>query len=445
MLGPVDVELLSPERLGIAPPAGLDAVARWARQREAPLSDELEATIAGLGDIVYVGFETPDNVWQALCARGAPALDLRLHPCRFGPDYYFLARSNLIPLRDLVDQAPLQQELALEAAALEFDAFRLGHENRLRQDALLTLQMPLDSALLDAWGFANLGEHVDELTRLSREYPVIWVRPHPHSPPGEADRLAFLSLENARLTDRSAYEMLASGQVSHVIALSSSVLHEATNFGVESVALRPDLSHGYPVRSEFTSVRMADLFGPIAAWFGNTNASGAGAASRSLKALLGMQWATSAFLPPKAVPPQIPSEPSPVSISAKAYGWHEPDAWGVWSTGLAALDFSWPSDQVGPLTLEISAAVYTGGRGVTDEVEIWSNGRRITTAVLPTNRGDPALVRFEVEKPKHGDCLQLVFYRRTPRRPCDIEGVPDFRELGLMLFSISRAPALASV
>ena len=450
LFGDLDAQVAAPENIGITPSSSADSVARWARQRTSPLAAEVEESFASLLDgAFYLGFETPDNLWRLIGERGAPALDLRLHPCRFGPDYYLLARSHGVPLNKLIDQDIIQRELAIAAAALRFDAVCAGMPRNQGGDGIIALQMPKDSALLDTQGFASLDDHLDELRQFAQSHPVVWIKPHPHSSAGEADRLAVLQLKNGRFTDRSTYNLLASGQIGRLMALSSSVLHEAVLLGAEVVALRPDLSHGFPVREEFVAARLDDLYGPVASWLRDSQVKAASVPhTRSLKALLKLHWGVVDIWPPSARPPVVPDEPCPVTNEslalARSYGWHEAEAGGVWSDELAALDFIWPADQDGPITLEMTAAVYTGSPGTTDEVEVWSGGRRLATVTLPTNSGNPATVRFDVPKPENGEVLQLVFYRRLPRRPSDMEGLPDFRQLGMMLFAIGRSTTPAT-
>lgn len=445
LFGDIDAQVATPEAIGVAPLPGADRLALWARRRTSPLTAEVERAFGSLLEgAFYLGFETPDYLWRLVGERCAGALDLRLHPCRFGPDYYLLVRSHGVPLRTLIDHETIQREMAIAAVSLQFDAVAAGTSAPKGADGVIALQMPTDSALLDDWGFANLADHADELRRFAGSLPVVWIKPHPHSSPGEADRLAVLQLENGRFTDRSTYHLIASRQVDKVMSLSSSVLHEAVLLGAAAVALRPDLSHGFPVRSEFVAARLGDLYGPVASWLRDGYISQTSAPSaRSLKKLLNLDWGTTDAPSPVTCPPAIPDTPLAITswplTHAKSYGWYNADAWGVWSSDLAALDFTWPVEQDEPITFEMTAAVYTGGRGVTDEVEIWSGGRRLDIVTLPTNHGDPATVRFDVPKPVQGEVVQLVFYRRLARRPCDVEAIPDFRRLGMMLFAIGRA------
>lgn len=446
LLGDIDVQVATPEAIGIAPTPGADSLAQWAKRRISPLEAEVEKAFGSLLDrAFYLGFETPDNLWRLIGEQCTGALDLRLHPCRFGPDYYLLVRSHGVPLGTLVDHQTIHREMAIASANLRFDAVAAGASGEQRADGVIALQMPTDSALLDDWGFASLADHLNELRSFAESHSVVWIRPHPHSPPGEADRLAILQLGNGRLTDRSTYNLIASRQVQKVMSLSSSVLHEAVLLGTDVIALRPDLSHGFPVRDEFVAARLGDLYGPVASWLRDGDAGKASVPhARSLKALLNLHWGAIDVSAPSSRPPAIPDAPLAITswplAQAKSYGWHEADAWGVWSGDLAALDFTWPLEQDEPIKFEMTAAVYTGGRGVSDEVEIWSGGRHLDTVTLPTNYGDPATVRFDVHKPAQGTVVQLVFYRRLARRPCDVEAVPDFRRLGMMLFAIGRAP-----
>lgn len=439
-------EIIGPGDLGVVFEHGTDNLAFWVASRIAPLGEEVEARFRSLlGGSVYVGFETPDDLWHIVTDQTDIALDLRIHPCRFARDYYFLGRAHGLDLGALVNQAALRREIKFAAAGL-----RLGYlaskdvSNAPPLDALLALQMPADSALLEPdGGFASISDHGSEISEIAATHRILWVKPHPHSPaPADALR-SVLRIVNARFARMDTYSLIASGLVRTVTAISSSVLHEAEAMGLNVVALRPELSHGMPVRSEYSALRLSDLLGPVANAANVRKSATVLGEQRTLRELIAVGWSSatagSRFRQPAPEMPLAGSAlQSPGLASAWTSGWHDPESWGIWSDGFGVVDFAWPPDNPDEITMAVTAAVYCGDAEGVDDIEIWAGGALSLRARLQDSSCGLQSLEFKVSRPPHGLDLQVVFWRERALCPAETADSFDNRRLGTAIGTIGR-------
>ena len=443
------VDLLAPDQIGISLEANENHIKYWQNNRMGGIPDYIECKIRSvLGDnSAYIGFETPENIWSIVGEISNVAIDLRIHPCRFSRDYLLLVRGHRIDVKAVADAPVIQRELKFSAACMQLEYLASGDRSSTDPlDALLALQMSTDSALLAADGFVSLADHSEALSEIERDHRFLWVKPHPHQSPEDDVVDLVVRIPNARLTSMDTYSLLAGGRVRTAVAISSSVLHEALLFGVEPVALRPDLSHGLPIRSEYEVFRLRDVLGPLAAVLNQAgDASGIILGEeKTLRHLVSVEWSTgsaSSRSPLKA--PALPGSGTAFShpdlTTARVAGWHPAEAWGAWTEGLAALDFAWPDDNPDEIAIQMLVTAFCGDSSQGADVQFWSAGKLLLDCVLPDNSKNPVDIFFSVPRPVDTKTAQILIFRKAPKRPLDLGLSLDGRLLGVAVLQFGRA------
>lgn len=409
----------------------------WGRMRMQSLDIGLVSTFqALLKDDFYIGFETPDELWALIQDRGAPAIDLRLHPIRFGSEMFLLVRSVGLDL-PFSGNSRLARRIKVEAEYLRFVHGAPAADHERGDELLIALQVPWDSAVTDTAGNAvAITDHIDELISMATEASRTWIAIHPHAKPDSDVLGALLTLPNARLSRATSYELMTRPEIGTVTAISSSVLHEAEALGIKSIALRPDLSHGFPIREEFAEMDLDTLIALI-----THDADSVLPQHQSPFGLRDLFGQVGAPLAPvsKTAPPQIPSMPTRLSAleDALSLGWADVESWGVWTNQrVAVLDFSWPTPSCEMMKIEFRANIMAEDASAEDYFEVWADGQRLICRTLPGIGQDPKHVSMIIERPAAQASLQLVIGRRGTVSPAQTGLSDDPRSLGVAIHDI---------
>lgn len=434
------VDILTPESLGISVPSRETAF--WLANREhirkAGVEVQLERRLKGR---FYLGFETPPSIWAMASRLCAGAVDVRIHPVRFGDQILLLAKSNGVMNRHPESLHAAQAALSLarvQTLQAAEDAWRASPAvtpsgPRQFHKGLIALQVFDDSALVRGDRLATLQDYAPTLRDIVGRFDIAYVRAHPaKDAPYETWRV-LLELRNVWVTSENTYALLLRGGVDEVVAISSSVLHEADALGVRATALDGEISHGFPIAPEYSPITVADLLHEIVGYdiqsrldeqvpgvarlFGRPAAD-----ARTLELTEGAApW-----------PDQRISAGDPAFAEAFGYGWHQAEAWGRWSWAhVAALNFRWPLGGPDALGLELELVVFARSSRQTEAVEIWCQGSLLKRLFVGDYRVRTTTVVVVVPRPKIGDRVQILMVRREVVRPSDQEDSEDVRELGV--------------
>lgn len=443
LISPVrPVDVLTPASLGIEAP--VDDQRFWLDNRERIQSPELERAISDrLAGRFYFGFETPPSVWTLACRLCPGAVDVRLHPIRFGDQIPLLARSN-----GVLNPGP--ESIHAAKATLSFARSRfLGARTDGANDqsapftdrkALIALQVADDSALLRHSAPVGLEAFTSDIARLAQTFDLVYVRSHPaRDAPFETWRV-LLELPNVWVSSENTYALLVNGGVCEVVAISSSVLHEADALGITATALDGTLSHGFPISPEYHPITVVDLVQEIVGYDIQRHLD---VRVPGTLELFGRPAADPHALQLREGAASWPDGPVPAGDPAVApaygHGWNPAEAWGRWTSArVAALNFLWPATNPETVSLELELAVFPRPGRSGAGVEIWSQGRRLARILAGDFRMRWTTVRFEVPRPE-GDRVQILIVRRDPVSPADHENAPDQRTLGVALAQLRGA------
>ena len=436
------VVVADPDWFGVPVESGPDAAARWMGAGANALTPDVMSRIAELRGGVYLGFETPDWLWPEIVSVCAIAIDVRLHPVRFGSDLLFLVRSGGVDWPEEV-AAEIAEWLALEVALLRFRGQGPGAKSSFHRDAVLALQIAADSALLSHGRFARITDHIDDLRDWAEKFRRVYVAPHPLGPPDPEALSALVSLPNVWFSARNTYGLLTDPDVAAVSAISSSVLHEAQLLGLDVKAWRPDLSHGFPVRDEYRPAELADVVEAL-----RRQVTGWGLPLRSrnrlpgVRAFFGQVGTNTSQLSAPADPEILGPGEVPVVGAALSsnltYGWSVYEDWGRWmSEPVACLDLCWPEGHTAPLTITLQMHVLFSADGPTDDIEVWSRGERLTTMALTAQPEAPVSMTFSLSPPIADDRIQIQIVKLLGVCPARAHGTGDNRNLRLGLLSVA--------
>jgi hypothetical protein len=189
-----------------------------------------------LSNVAVVGFEMPPRDVDYLDQQGVAWVNVEIHPIRFLDDLYFSITSSFG-----YDLSPISAGPGLVDFCANSIRIRYGRvaDNTPTSALAIFGQTPFDRSVLFDGEFKRLDNYLDQLDTLAKEHERVLYRPHPFLSDPEVDE-KIRSRYGARVcSERDVYGLLASGDIATACAISSSVIHEASSFGVKGVLLEP--------------------------------------------------------------------------------------------------------------------------------------------------------------------------------------------------------------
>jgi len=199
---------------------------------------EVDATLACLEDASVLGFELPDHVLDNLNKRGVPWVNLAVHPIRFLDDLYLNVNASF---QYNIERHAANEALIKYCASLQLPSVQERTRCAQRAGRALTIfgQTPFDKSVYFDSQFRLLDSYFAELDELAKGYDRIYYRPHPHLSDENVDALVLARYGAELAAQRDLYPWMASGDISAVCAISSSILTEAPYFGIDAFYLEP--------------------------------------------------------------------------------------------------------------------------------------------------------------------------------------------------------------
>lgn len=183
------------------------------------------------GSCVAICFEPTKLEKNTLQQLNINYLSFRLHPIRFLSDLKWSVSSNVelqthkweVEKQEITDSVKSWKE--------KFSQF----QNVQHRILMIAEQTPLDRSVECDGRFYNLMDFKDEIEILKKNYPVSIFLPHPNN---QRERSLILANELGLETvdfGVNSYELMASGAIETVAALSSSLLYEAEEFDLNTI------------------------------------------------------------------------------------------------------------------------------------------------------------------------------------------------------------------
>ncbi len=400
--------------------------------------DTAAALIAPLLDAdMVIGFEMPPNMIRVLSRMGKRFLDLGQDPIRFCPDLFLRVRGNDPALaRKLTGWIVPDSAIQAAAGALKT---RLGGNRDRPSGVLFAGQMPIDSSLIATAAVAHAGSFFDRIEQRVNGRDLL-LKPHP-SAPNSPDLIAlYQRFPDARFIDDNIYALLSHAGIEDVVTLSSSVATEAPYFGktalplinADHLAISPDAVSAFH--------RIDARVGTTAFWGALIDDLPAfmfvEAPARPLRQRFSVSWGFASDM--DAIVRRQVAEGETIDFHASGrgpalclFGWSEPEPWGIWSDGEAALLQFVPDPRsrqfvakialvphVPKLACPLHVTVQTRAGGANDSRSFTFRTNERTEIEIPITMNDRSGV------------MELMFRITNPARP---PNSADQRRLGIGL------------
>lgn len=192
------------------------------------------------GTHFVAGFGLSNVIARAIDRLGLPFVDLEISPLRFCEELEVDARTNVKALADADIFRPPRDPLFAGAAAI------IGWTARHVRDMIpadagevgvIFGQTEVDASLIDRGGIADFRQYRQEIRQWAQGLDHVLFRPHPYARGNEAFEHLSGIVPTIRPTLMNSYQLLASGRISRVLALSSSIIDEAEYFRVKGARL----------------------------------------------------------------------------------------------------------------------------------------------------------------------------------------------------------------
>lgn len=217
----------------------------WASLVNTRIAESDEAYFADLldGELV-IGWGLTPALMQLLDRHRIAFVDVEVDPIRFGDDLLLRVRTNSPALSGYfstlhTDEAIFSASVAgLRAFVARLEAATVKAGGPF---GLFAGQYPIDLSIVSGGRVVEPAARIDDIRAIAENVDTLYVKPHPGDQNMHHIAVLLDTIPNARLTRSNVYRILSDINLKHVVALSSSVLDEATLFGVATTRLiEPD-------------------------------------------------------------------------------------------------------------------------------------------------------------------------------------------------------------
>jgi FMN phosphatase YigB (HAD superfamily) len=209
---------------------------------------------------VIIGYELSEQTRRLLSRVDVPWVDMWLHPIRFLDDVLFGFAASSEAVYNAISTFHISEDVFY----LYADRIRIQYYKGVRRpdlpikpgSALFIGQTLEDKAICDGGRMLNLLDFRGAFERLGSQYGTVYYSRHPFVKSGDEAILKLVqSCGFAKVVDWPAYQMLASGRITKVVSISSSVVHEARYFGIETDFLfKPVFQFGKQFGKHYLSI-----------------------------------------------------------------------------------------------------------------------------------------------------------------------------------------------
>ncbi|MDR1461498.1 MAG: hypothetical protein LBI78_07630 [Campylobacteraceae bacterium] len=202
------------------------------------LMNEIQTTFE---NALIISFEIAPSIIKIFTKLHIPFIDFAIHPVRFLEDYVFAIRTNVKEWEKRIAKHHLDDFLCREKARMYMaKSSRLQVFNNVPQGSVFFVgQTNQDSSLIANKIMTSLDEVKMHLESISKAYPCVHYKAHPHNKDTK-EILSFLaSLKKVEVVNYNIYDVLGSGAYCKIFSISSGTLLEANYFDLETHRLSP--------------------------------------------------------------------------------------------------------------------------------------------------------------------------------------------------------------
>lgn len=211
-------------------------------------------------DDFLIGYELSDQTRGLLDRAGAAWIDIWMHPIRFLDDLLFGFASSSEAVYEAMKDFHVKDDvfgLYADRLRIQYGKGFLRRQKSIRPGAALFIGQTLeDKAICDKGRMLSLLDYKEAFEKAGRDCGHVYYSRHPYQREGDEAVLDYVKTRSfAEITDCPAYDLLSSGLIKKVLAISSSILDEARYFGLETETLfKPNLLYGTTFGKEYLSI-----------------------------------------------------------------------------------------------------------------------------------------------------------------------------------------------
>ena len=199
-----------------------------------------------LKNFIVIGFEASEVDLAYLNKIGVEWLDFSIHPLRFLDDLYLSVKTsmNLDLSKHFAGKGFI--DMCVNVLLQRYPDLIDG----IKSDALCIFgQRQDDKSVFIDNKFKKLEDYLQKIDKISKNFDNIFYKPHPYNDDKNADLIIKQRYKAEIIDDQDIYRLFMSKRIKAACAISSSVLHEATYFGIESIYLDSNnIEFSTPVR-----------------------------------------------------------------------------------------------------------------------------------------------------------------------------------------------------
>lgn len=196
-------------------------------------------------DSFVVGFELPPYLVAFFARHDIGFVDCSLSTVRFMDDMLFAMSSNSEAITQALGRYAVSDDfIRLQAGMVSSNVAKANPKPPRPNSLLVILQTCFDKVVIDQGRFVTVLEYFDTLKSIAKGYDHLLIKEHPFEPQPETVEYLTKMMPRVRVTEDNFYRLVSHDNVTGVMALSSSCVHEASYFGKAGHYLLPgyDLS-----------------------------------------------------------------------------------------------------------------------------------------------------------------------------------------------------------
>ncbi len=165
-----------------------------------------------------------------------PVINLSIHPIRFSDDIFFNFQTNNKLIQEKLKKYEINYDLFYHQADIVKATYLTSiKKSSIKANSLLLIgQTEKDKVIFDGDKYLSLLDYLPQIKELIQDYDVVYFKPHPYAKNSKAIYKALKKeFNNVEFIYNNIYHLLSDENISHVVALNSSVLYEAKYFRKE--------------------------------------------------------------------------------------------------------------------------------------------------------------------------------------------------------------------
>jgi hypothetical protein len=411
---------------------------------------------------LVIGWGLAPSLLKYIDSRGATFIDVEVHSLRFSRHLHLGVRTNCKKIAAIFSRIKVPDEV-FEGAAIGIKALfsRRGDNALFCRDSRVGIflgQTEVDLALVSNGKLVSPRDVAEKVAELATSVDILAIKPHPYQ--GNTTLLDdLMRLPNAIKVERNMYAMLCADNAEFVAGISSGALAEAEFFGCRkerlaeqdrnnATYLPKNCTDWIPVGSEIASLPvMRDIVGRSYFPFfltpkRNYKSVISAANSDLLDQAFGVRWGLQLDAAGLRCSPRVALNEGVRFESGSSYadalnsGWHEPEAWGVWSAEdnaslLLVLDTA-TLPCAGQVQVVLTGSLYRPEGSASVGLTARISGKSCQV-MQSDGLSVSILCNFEAQELRAKPLLLIDISVQGAHRPCDVSNSTDSRRLGLGL------------